>query len=88
MAIAARLLAMSEMTAGGRRACGSAPTSARSTARSRHRAADSRRTSSSILPDVVFGRHNQYVRVDNDILLMVTATRLISGLLGNLGSFN
>jgi Ni/Co efflux regulator RcnB len=30
----------------------------------------------------------QYVRVDNDILLMVTATRLISGLLGNLGSFN
>jgi hypothetical protein len=26
--------------------------------------------------------------VDNDILLMVTATRLISGLLGNLGSFN
>ncbi|MGZ5910238.1 MAG: DUF1236 domain-containing protein [Reyranella sp.] len=30
----------------------------------------------------------QYVRVDNDILLMVTATRLIVGVLGNLGSFN
>ena len=30
----------------------------------------------------------QYVRVDNDILLMMTATRLIAGLLGNLGSFN
>jgi Ni/Co efflux regulator RcnB len=30
----------------------------------------------------------QYVRVDNDILLMVIATRLIAGLLGNLGSFN
>ena len=30
----------------------------------------------------------QYVRVDNDILLMMTATRLIAGVLGNLGSFN
>ena len=30
----------------------------------------------------------QYVRVDNDILLMVIATRLIAGVLGNLGSFN
>lgn len=31
---------------------------------------------------------NQYVRVDNDVLLMMTATRLIAGVLGNLGSFN
>ncbi|HEY2613051.1 MAG TPA: RcnB family protein [Reyranella sp.] len=30
----------------------------------------------------------QYVRVDNDVLLMMTATRLIAGVLGNLGSFN
>ena len=30
----------------------------------------------------------QYVRVDNDILLMVIATRLIAGVLGNIGSFN
>src|ERR1700738_819746 len=37
---------------------GFAEPSARSTTRSRHRAADSRMTSSSILPDVVFGRHN------------------------------
>jgi Ni/Co efflux regulator RcnB len=30
----------------------------------------------------------EYVRVDNDILLIATATRVISGLLGSLGSFD
>ena len=30
----------------------------------------------------------EYVRVDDDILMMQTANRLISGLLGNLGSFD
>ena len=30
----------------------------------------------------------QYVRVSDDILLMSTATRVIAGLLGNLGNFN
>ena len=52
---------------------GFAEPSARSTTRSRHRADDSRRTSSSILPDVVFGRHKGSVgyfwpRLDGFIL--------------------
>ncbi|MDP1967290.1 MAG: hypothetical protein Q8K93_34385 [Reyranella sp.] len=30
----------------------------------------------------------EYVRVDDDVLLMLTTTRVIAGLLGNLGSFD
>jgi Ni/Co efflux regulator RcnB len=30
----------------------------------------------------------EYVRVDDDVVLMLTATRVIAGLLGNLGSFD
>jgi len=30
----------------------------------------------------------EYVRVDNDILLISITSRLIAGMLGNLGSFN
>jgi len=30
----------------------------------------------------------EYVRVDDDIVLMLTATRVIAAVLGNLGSFD
>jgi Ni/Co efflux regulator RcnB len=30
----------------------------------------------------------EYVRVDDDVVLMLTATRVIAGLLGNLGNFD
>jgi transposase InsO family protein len=42
---------------------GFAEASAHSTARSPHRTADSRRTSSPILPDIVSGRHSPHVKV-------------------------